>query len=282
MPKTRTKTRNRVNNIREFDQLKEGLESQDHFWWKENWNIFIQSDGICFYRLFRNEDFDDVNISFKILVNKNMQVSLRNEKGASEDIELDWILKQTKLEMWSQLNEILDFYQSEPELQLKNNRHCLRQSFVALDKIATTQEYYEFVNPAKLMLSDFKQEDPSTVIEIKQEPDQQTKADEDIFNDGDDLDDLSYTEEHLQTDTETEFEDKLMPAEEINGKTQKKRKEATKATKLKSSLEKFMSSADGIHKCLKCEKVFSSRSRLRGHAYCHVSSLNVTMNLSWC
>lgn len=282
MPKARTKTRNKDNYIREFDHLKEFLESQDesHLWWKENWNIFIQSDGICFYRLSRNEQFDDVNISFKIIVNKNMQVSLRNEKGVSEDIELEWILKRSKLEMWSQLNEILDFYQSEPVIQLKTNQHCFRQSFVALDKIASSHEYAELINPARLKVSDLKQEDLPIDVVIKQESDQPTKADEDMFDDGDDLDDLSYTEEHLQNDTDTEFEDKLIPEARSEDKTNpKKRKKATKAIKPKTPREELMSSTNGIHKCLQCEKVFSSRKSLRSHLYCHVSSLNVTVNL---
>lgn len=107
-----------INNISSFMT---GLESQKQSPWKSHWNIFEQRDGICFYRLSRDKHFKNVTMSFKILVNNLMKMTMYKNEVEADHSELNWILKHSQLEHWSQFYRLMEYYQQEPQIKLRSD-----------------------------------------------------------------------------------------------------------------------------------------------------------------
>lgn len=141
-----------TDEILDFTQFQEGLEEMTTRI-IEHWNIFTQPDGICLYRLASTDgNFSNVNMSFKILVNKNLRVKIfRNECEASSE-ELQWSLKDCKLKSWSQFESIIDNYRHEPEVMLrKQTLKSLKKSSNALDEVQR-EELMEKIEAVKAQL----------------------------------------------------------------------------------------------------------------------------------
>lgn len=88
--------------------------------WKGNWSFYEQPDGVCLYRLKRDENFKNVSMSFKILINSEMLVSMYQNESEADIKELNWILKNSRLELWSQFYKLSEYYQTEPKLQVQS------------------------------------------------------------------------------------------------------------------------------------------------------------------
>lgn len=98
-----------------------GLKSQKQSSWKPHWNIFEQQDGVCFYRLSRDKYFRNVTMSFKILVNNDMKMTMYKNEVEADHSELNWILKHSQLEHWSQFHRLMEYYQQEPRIKLRSD-----------------------------------------------------------------------------------------------------------------------------------------------------------------
>lgn len=298
MPRTRLQTTLRNNNIEEFNQLKECIEIADeHQFWKENWNVFVQLDGICFYRLSRDENFEDVNISFKIIVDKDLRVNLCNDRGVAESSELEWILKSSKLEMLSQLHSLLDYYQSEPEIkQQSNQRVLIKQAWNSLEKLTNNLEYAELINPLKEKLaSDLSVEEVDLEVEIKQESDEsidstessitaeqiskepncvaiESENESSVRNESESFEDdiwKALTVEEVVSEVEVQVEDEVKkPAKKrIRAKRKPRvRVKAKVAAKLKPPGEAEVAEKIETFKCQKCDKVFDKKMTFQNHA----------------
>lgn len=134
------------DEIQSFDELLSSLEnplrSPESF--ENHWKMFLQLDGICFYRLSRDELFNEVFMSFKILVNKEMKVKVLNRYDETNDEELQWTLKDSKLELWSQLYTILDYYQAEPEIKKSSDpKKIIKQDLQLSRNISDIEDFDE-------------------------------------------------------------------------------------------------------------------------------------------
>lgn len=120
-----------------FAHFCEGVEEMQESVTTE-WNIYSRADGVCFYQLGSDENFNDVNISFKILINNHMRVKLfRNDQEASTR-ELKWILTDCHLQTWTQFKKIIEAYQQAYKQEIivkKRPMNLLGRAFDALDEI---------------------------------------------------------------------------------------------------------------------------------------------------
>lgn len=124
------------DRINGFAQFCLGLE-EIQVTYIDNWNIYNQHEGVCFYRLSnRDDDFNDVKFSFKVLINKHMRVKLFSNEDEASGEELKWILKDCQLQSWSQLDRILVNYQTEPEvvMTIKPMKYLMK-AIDALDRV---------------------------------------------------------------------------------------------------------------------------------------------------
>lgn len=110
--------RNRIDGFASFcSELEQFTENIS-----EHWKIFNHSRGVCFYRLSYNENFNELSISYNIMVNDLMRVKIvKNQIEASSD-ELKWLLEDCHLQDWTQLKKLLDYYQQEPEVIVKPHK----------------------------------------------------------------------------------------------------------------------------------------------------------------
>lgn len=185
------------DRIVDFEKFIDGLEASNGTEWKENWNVFEQSDGICFYRLTRDEFFYNVHISFKILVNQDMRVLVYRGETESDAKELDWILRLAKLESWSQFYRILEYYQTEPPITEKSNSfHLIKQALESLNKISKSRYIDEIIDPikARLVMALDRVDPVSDIVyaAVKLEPDD--KSGMDMYDEQDYHDELSVDE----------------------------------------------------------------------------------------
>lgn len=108
----------------------------------EAWNIYNQPDGICFYRIKRDKSFDDVYISIKILIKKDMRVKIFNRDDERSDSELEWLLLNNRLQYWTQFDRMMITYQSEPDIQeQENNFWHLQKALDHLQKITPDHDF---------------------------------------------------------------------------------------------------------------------------------------------
>lgn len=160
---------NESDIIHGFAQFCLGLEEiQASF--IENWNIYNQLDGVCFYRLSSNgKSFNDINFSFKILINKHMRVKLYSNENEASCEELKWVLTDCQLQTWSQLDSILVNYQQEPEvvMTIKPLKYLTR-AFESLSqvrrielqsKIDSVKEQIVSIHRMAELLPDLQEED---------------------------------------------------------------------------------------------------------------------------
>ena len=113
---------NKINSFESFHALILNSKNQH---WETNWNVFIQSDFIAFYRLAITEN--DLKISFRVLIDNDLKVQIyKNNSRASND-ECNWLLDDNKLESWSEFNDLLNYYADEPEISVQSSPiECLK------------------------------------------------------------------------------------------------------------------------------------------------------------
>ena len=131
-----------VDRIENFKELRDVLISKKY----PDWNLFNQPNGICFFRLNSDENFDDVNFAMKILINKEMKVKIFANDLEAKNEELNWILKECHLQLWSQFEAILNNYKQETEMKFKARPlHHLKRAQQCIQKILNTIEVPEAV-----------------------------------------------------------------------------------------------------------------------------------------
>jgi hypothetical protein len=88
---------------------------------------------------------------FKVVVDQNMRVVVFSGDTEVEPPELDWILPNSqKLEKWSQLHRILDYFKDKSTIVDKSNSiHFLKQALESLNKV---EENCEVIGPIKGLL----------------------------------------------------------------------------------------------------------------------------------
>lgn len=122
---------------------------------KKKWRTFEQPDGVCFYRLARDRNFKNVTMSFKILITRNMLVSIYKNENEADIRELNWLMENAKLESWSQFHSLVDYYGAEPDLQYTTQipYHYIRNALDELHKIRDSPDIDSIVNPIKEQLA---------------------------------------------------------------------------------------------------------------------------------
>lgn len=250
----------RINRFEDFVLKLASFE--DDASWKKHWNIFEQYDGICFYRLSRDDYFHNVTMTFKILIGKQMQVVIYKNEVLADRSELDWILKVSKLERWSQFHRLLEYYQTDQEIRLNNDpTHQLQRALECLNKIWDSEDNNKIVDPIKQQIS-------SGLSQLSLEYEAIVKVeidDDDFFMQ--ELINPSISKESLPIVPE------LMSGEEVQLPVKQKTKKP-RHNRISSDLE------DENVKCDHCEKIFPKKA-IRRHVYVKhvIFSLIPTMNL---
>jgi hypothetical protein len=115
-----------VDSINDFDSFVDCYEANTPANIRENWN------------------------RFKVVVDQNMRVVVFSGDTEVEHRELDWILPNSKLEQWSQLHRILEYYKAKPAIMEKSNSfHFIKQALESLNKVT---ENREVIDPIKSLL----------------------------------------------------------------------------------------------------------------------------------
>lgn len=72
--------------------------------------VFKNNSGICLYKLFSDEEFNDVIMIFKLIINQEMNVKVISDEYEYKDFD--------KLTSWNQLNELIEKYLQNDESQI--------------------------------------------------------------------------------------------------------------------------------------------------------------------
>lgn len=124
-----------VDTVSSFTQFLEGVEEMQASI-IENWNIYIHHEGVCFYRLSSDENFTDIYVTSKLLVNKHMNVKVYCNDQESSHVEFEPLLKDCHLETWSEFKNLLRIYQDDPQIVAKNDPvKSLKKAFEALQEV---------------------------------------------------------------------------------------------------------------------------------------------------
>ena len=76
-----------------------------------DWNVYVHSDGVCFYHLEPKDDFADVNLSLKIVIDKKMKIRLYKFDSEVYIDELKDTVSDGILKTWDQLTDIIGSFQ---------------------------------------------------------------------------------------------------------------------------------------------------------------------------
>ena len=141
--KDQIKPKNGKNDrIDNFQDLCDVLNSKNF----PKWNLYIQPNGICLFRLNCDDNFNDVNFAMKILINRDMNVKIYSNEMEAKNEELDWILNECHLQLWSQFEAILDKYKQETVIKFKAKPlHYLKSAQKLFKKIINTIEVTEVI-----------------------------------------------------------------------------------------------------------------------------------------
>lgn len=218
--------REAVDRIQNFEDLCAALKKMTF----PNWNLFNQTDGICFFRLNVDDNFDDVNFAMKILINREMKVKIYANDMEAKNEELDWILKECHLQLWSQFEAILDNYQQETDILFKANPlHHFKCAQKYIQNIMNTIEVTETIQMIydeldlliknEILEEDFYHKDNREIIDHSSDSfdfetnEKATAQNEDIV--------IKYEEELIELVDGPESEDNNIEyAEETNDDTQ--------------------------------------------------------------
>lgn len=134
--------------IEGLDELCEGIDELQKSLLTD-WNVFSNSEGICFYHLAsKDDDFSDLTMSFKILINRNLKIRVfQNDLEASREE-----LGDASLQSWSQLSDLLTKYQPEPSIEiLRDPCMFLRKAHNALE-LVTNEELRQELDFIKIQI----------------------------------------------------------------------------------------------------------------------------------
>lgn len=271
------------DRIHSFEYFVSGLAASGGYkQWKEHWSIFEKRDGICFYRLSRDEFFYNVTMSFKILVNKEMNVIIYKNEAEADRAELNWILKVSKLEHWDQFYRLLDYYKTEPQIKLNSNPiPHVERALVSLNKIPRTQGITDIIEPIKHQLSSvLHQFNPNHRVNIKVEPLEDSEQEDPISFEFE-MCELVLKDEMKPEETNEVAEPSLdgnsmddsMDTLEWERPRRKPRRKKTKARSEAPPVKrprknKREPKVEGeIFKCEHCDKICESKLKLKSHFY---------------
>lgn len=234
--------------------------------WKLNWNVFEQPGGVCLYKLKSDEEFKNVTLSFKIIITSELLVSIYQNENEADIKELDWLLKSSKLELWSQFYKLTDYYQTEPTVQMSTGSSVVfvKQALKYLNRVESSEVIGELTEPIRQQLTMVvnglgtinSEIDEKNFFESNLYPEVKYSVE---FNEGRSA--LPYGLDYEKEEEEDESYRFAKPASRRTADTQSSRS-------FKSPL-KIGSSSD-ILKCPHCEKFFLSMRKLRSHLQSHV------------
>lgn len=179
--------------IESLDEICEGVDELQRTLLTD-WNVFTSSDGVCFYHLAaKDEEFSDLTMSFRIVINRNLNVRVfQNDLEASRDE-----LGEATLTTWSQLGDLLSKYQPEPSIEISRDPCVYLKKAHSLLELITNEELkqeLDFIkihienlyNHAEKMLEDDLYQDVIEEEFIEEEtPLLEDIADEDYLEEGD-------------------------------------------------------------------------------------------------
>lgn len=149
------KSQDKADLIKDFESFRAGVASSDEQeTWREYWNIFEEADLICFYHLSRDVYSNSITISFKILVDAHMRVTIFRNEIQADSKELDWVTKDSTLKYWSQFSRLLDYYQTAPDI-LKTSKpgFHIERALAILEEISPWEDINGAVSSAKDQLT---------------------------------------------------------------------------------------------------------------------------------
>lgn len=98
------------DRIKTFEDFAKRLKSlRNSMSSMKKWNVYEQRDGIFIYQLSREPNSSRIEVSINLFISKDMHVKL-HKKDVKVELEM---LKDSKLELWSQIYAILNHYNLE-------------------------------------------------------------------------------------------------------------------------------------------------------------------------
>lgn len=149
------RTQDKADLIKDFESFRAGVASSDEQeTWREYWNIFEEADLICFYHLSRDVYSNSISISFKILVDSQMRVTIFRNEIQADSKELDWVTKDSTLKYWSQFSRLIDYYQTAPDiLRTSKPGFHIERALAILEDISPWEDINGAVSSAKDQLT---------------------------------------------------------------------------------------------------------------------------------
>lgn len=250
------------NTIGSFSQFLERLEEMQEGI-TDNWNIYTQDDGgVCLYRLASIDDeFSDVIITFKILINKNLQVKIYNYDNEASSEELLWLLKDSQLKHWSEFDSLINTYHNEPDITLKKQPiKSLKKAYEALEEI-NWDELQERIDALKFEIASLYQstelmrhlEEDDFYAEPKEiEANNLMDSFEEFLDDDDDL-------------IEKDLDDSSIKVECSEESQQDSVNDAMEAETLESTEMEDVIEYESLYKCENCHITLLSDAGYRSH-----------------
>lgn len=269
-------TRHDSDQINSFDEFCNGLNKEHREIWAQNWNVFDEPDFVCFYRVSKNAlNYRDIAISFRITVHSDMVVTVfDNENEASPD-ELNWILTASKLQLWTQFHNLIQYYSSEPDIVPKSNTYYLMmKALESLNTIKTTAKIDSMIDPIKTLLRNVvDQIDPlSNDVLIKDEPEMEITEHSKVFEEQFILDER-YGQLIPNSDT-------AIIVESLDDEIIEDDPKSLKIKPIKRQSKQYTPRANKPtiecepQECKICQKICQTPQKLKMHVYnCHVCLL---------
>jgi hypothetical protein len=219
------------------------------------------------YKLKSDEDFNNVTMSFKIIITSELYVSIYQNENEADIRELNWILKHSKLELWSQFYKLTDYYQTEPIVLVPTRSSVVhaKKALKCLNKVERSDVVGELTEPIRQQLSMVV----NGLKTINNENYDDNVFEQNLYPE------LKYSVEFdegrlalpygLDYERETEDEEPYRLS-----KSSSKRTAEPTSSKIFKSPPKTEAGSD-ILKCPHCEKFFLSMRKLRSHLQSHVS-----------
>lgn len=250
-----------------FEGFTERLNTNKVFW-KRNWNVFEQGNGVCLYKLRSDREFSNVTMSFKIVISNELLVSIYQNEIESDIRELNWILKNSKLELWSQFYKLAEYYQSEPTVQ-KSSVAFMKQALSCLNIMDISDASSDLIEPLRqqlaLVVNELETENTKTYVSNSFESKLYPES--------------KYTVEYDEEPNVTPFgmfyeKEENMEMSSCSIKSRVRRDSESNSKSLFKVPLRSETNSD-IYKCQHCEKFFLSNRKLRSHLQSHVSRLNL-------
>lgn len=128
-----------MDKIESFAEFSSSILNSSNFPWKSNWNSFIDTNLIAFYRLTTQPN---LRISFHLEISHDLTLKIFKKENKAAKSESAWLLDDdARLESWLQLHELLNFYSNEPEICVESNeKEILEKVMKILEEIQSSAE----------------------------------------------------------------------------------------------------------------------------------------------